>query len=218
MPDNAQHLPQIAILDYGMGNLRSVFRAFLEVGGNARIVQNPEQVGAAKALVFPGQGAIVDTMRLLKTQGWDAFIRDWIREDRPFFGICLGLQALFDQSEEGPTAGLGIFRGHVKRFRFPDNPSIKVPHMGWNEVAYSVPEDRLLKGIDPGKDQFYFVHSYYVVPEEKDLQWASTEYGGLEFCSAIRRGNLVATQFHPEKSQHKGLQLYRNFINGLPDD
>jgi glutamine amidotransferase len=217
MPDNAQHLPQIAIIDYGMGNLRSVFRAFIEAGGNARIVQSPEEVGKAKALVFPGQGAIVDTMRLLQNQGWDAFIRDWISDDRPFFGVCLGLQALFDQSEEAPTAGLGIFRGQVKRFRFPDNPAIKVPHMGWNAVAFSAPGDPLAQGIDPAEDQFYFVHSYYVVPEEQDLQWAATEYGGLEFCSSIRRGNLVATQFHPEKSQRKGLQLYRNFINCLPD-
>jgi glutamine amidotransferase len=217
MSDHLQQSPQIAIIDYGMGNLRSVFRAFLEVGGNARIVQHPEEVGEAKALVFPGQGAIVDTMRLLRDQGWDSFIREWIQDDRPFFGICLGLQALFDQSEEGHTAGLGIFRGEVKRFRFPEDPSIKVPHMGWNAVAFTNPQDPMAGGLRPDTDQFYFVHSYYVVPGEPDLEWARTEYGQQEFCSAIRRGNLVATQFHPEKSQRKGLQLYRNFINGLPD-
>lgn len=215
MTDTAQESPRIAILDYGMGNLRSVFRAFLEVGADARIIEHPEAIGDARALVFPGQGAIVDTMHLLQKQGWDTAIRDWIQDDRPFFGICLGLQALFERSEEGQTKGLGIFRGEVKRFRFPDQPAVKVPHMGWNAVSFSTPEDPLLEGIDLQHDQFYFVHSYYVVPAEDELEWASSEYGGRPFCSAVRRGNLVATQFHPEKSQHKGLQLYRNFINGL---
>lgn len=217
MADSIQQSPQIAIIDYGMGNLRSVFRAFLEVGAKARIVERPEEVEDAAALVFPGQGAIVDTMRLLHDHGWDAFIRNWIREDRPFFGICLGLQALFDRSEEGQTSGLGIFRGEVKRFRFPQDYLVKVPHMGWNSVVFSNPQDPLANGLDPEADQFYFVHSYYVVPGETDLEWAWTEYGGRKFCSAIRRGNLVATQFHPEKSQRKGLQLYRNFVNSLTE-
>lgn len=215
MTTDAGKSPQIAILDYGMGNLRSVHRAFLEVGARARMVEDPQQVKDAAALVFPGQGAIVDTMRLLKERGWDGFIRDWITADRPFFGICLGLQALFDFSEEGETRGLGIFPGTVKRFGFPIQSGLKIPHMGWNSVRFSPGDSTLLDGISPSNDQFYFVHSYYVVPEGEDILWATTTYGDLEFCSAIRSGNLIATQFHPEKSQAVGLQLYRNFVNGL---
>jgi len=207
--------PGIGILDYGMGNLRSVHRAFLAVGGNAVLVQDPSEMKGKTALVFPGQGAITDTMRLLKSRGWDSYIRDWIDADRPFFGICLGLQALFDFSEEGSTTGLGIFRGSVKRFEFPKEAGLKIPHMGWNQARIKSPEDRLADGIDPDGDQFYFVHSYFVLPESENLVWASTQYGDLEFCSAIRKGNLIATQFHPEKSQNKGLKLYSNFVSGL---
>lgn len=207
--------PKLAILDYGMGNLRSVHRAFLAVGADARLVSDPAELADDRALVFPGQGAIMDTMRLLKAKGWDQLIRDWIARDQPFFGICLGLQALFDYSEEGDTPGLGIFRGAVRRFRFPDRPEIKVPHMGWNRVRFVDKGDRLRDGLDPEEDQFYFVHSYYVEPSETDLTWATTGYGERVFCSAIRHGRLVATQFHPEKSQHKGLLLYRNFVDSL---
>jgi glutamine amidotransferase len=207
--------PVVAILDYGMGNLRSVHRAFLAVGANARIVANPSEVQPDHALVFPGQGAIVDTMRLLREREWDRFICEWIRQDRPFFGICLGLQALFGYSEEGETMGLEVFPGTVKRFNFPLESGIKIPHMGWNTVEFTTSEDSLQNGLEPNSDQFYFVHSYYVVPERPDFTWATTRYGDLEFCSAIRRGNLVATQFHPEKSQSKGLQLYRNFVNSI---
>ncbi len=167
------------------------------------------------ALVFPGQGAITDTMRLLKARGWDSYIRNWIAADRPFFGICLGLQALFDSSEEGNTKGLGIFSGSVKRFQFPKDAGLKIPHMGWNQARLKKPADPLAGGLDPDSEQFYFVHSYYVLPESEELIWATTVYGELEFCSAIRKGNLVATQFHPEKSQNKGLRLYRNFVVGL---
>jgi imidazole glycerol-phosphate synthase subunit HisH len=215
MRKDARSGPSIAILDYGMGNLRSVHRAFLAVGAQARLVEDPRQVEDAQALVFPGQGAIMDTMRLLGERGWDCFIRQWIGHDRPFFGICLGLQALFEFSEEGQTPGLGIFRGAVRRFRFPLESGFKIPHMGWNAARFAPGDDPLTAGLgcDRDPDAFYFVHSYYVVPEAQDLVWATTEYGGLEFCSAIRRGNLVATQFHPEKSQQKGLRLYRNFIS-----
>jgi len=206
---------RVGILDYGMGNLRSVHRAFLAAGADAVIVQQPAHMRDRTALVFPGQGAIVDTMRLLRAQGWDGFIRDWIAADRPFFGICLGLQALFDDSEEGQTPGLGIFAGSVRRFRFPAEAGVKIPHMGWNHVQFLGPQDSLTTGLHPQDDQFYFVHSYYVVPADPGLAWATTGYGGLDFCSAIRRGRLVATQFHPEKSQSKGLQLYRNFLRDV---
>ena len=205
----------IGILDYGMGNLRSVHRAFLAVGAEARILEHPDEMKGLEALVFPGQGAIVDTMRLLRERGWIDFIRDWIDRDRPFFGICLGLQALFDFSEEGQTEGLGILPGTVRRFRRAPGEDFKIPHMGWNTVRFGDPEDPLLGGIETASEQFYFVHSYYVVPAEPALQWGSTDYGGITFCSAVKRGNLVATQFHPEKSQQKGLQLYKNFLKSL---
>jgi glutamine amidotransferase len=215
MIDEVGKGPVVSILDYGMGNLRSVHRAFLAAGANARLVDNPSQVEQGHALVFPGQGAIMDTMRLLKERGWDTFIREWVSEDRPFFGICLGLQALFDFSEEGETRGLGIFPGTVKRFSFPMESGIKIPHMGWNAVRFKGVGDHLQAGLDAEADQFYFVHSYYVIPADADIVWATTRYGNMDFCSAIRRGNLVATQFHPEKSQSRGLQLYRNFVNSL---
>ncbi|MGC9451704.1 MAG: imidazole glycerol phosphate synthase subunit HisH [Oceanipulchritudo sp.] len=207
--------PRVGILDYGMGNLRSVHRAFLSVGADARIVEHPHQMESCVALVFPGQGAIVDTMRLLGERGWIGFIRDWVAADRPFFGICLGLQALFSHSEEGQTEGLGILPGIVRRFRFPLESGLKIPHMGWNQVRFREPADPLLKGIHPSEDQFYFVHSYYAVPGDPSIAWGLTRYGEVEFCSAVRRGNLVATQFHPEKSQEKGLLLYRNFLKSL---
>lgn len=214
MNDQADLKPRIGILDYGMGNLRSVHRAFLACGADAGIVCHPHEMNDKDALVFPGQGAIVDTMRLLDERGWTSFIREWIHEDRPFFGICLGLQALFEFSEEGQTRGLGLFRGAVRRFDFDRSSGIKIPHMGWNLVRFN-PADAMLANIHPEQDQFYFVHSYYVVPEDDDIIWGTTEYGGIVFCSAVRRGNLIATQFHPEKSQEKGLQLYRNFLNAV---
>jgi glutamine amidotransferase len=211
----APEKPHVAILDYGMGNLRSVHRALLKVGADARLVSDPNEARDADALVFPGQGAIVDTMSLLEQRGWDEFLHEWIRRDRPFFGICLGLQALFDFSEEGETEGLGIFPGTVRRFRFSREAHLKVPHMGWNRVRFAAPSDELLEGIRPEGESFYFVHSYYVLPETAGLIWGTTGYGPDSFCSAIRRGNLVATQFHPEKSQALGLRLYANFINRI---
>ncbi len=215
MTDASAQAPRIGILDYGMGNLRSVHRAFLAVGAAATIVEHPHQMEDKEALVFPGQGAIVDTMRLLRERGWTDFLKDWVQADRPFFGICLGLQALFDFSEEGDTQGLGILPGSVRRFRFSLESGIKIPHMGWNDVVFPDGDDPLLEGIRPDAEQFYFVHSYFVEPAQAGLVWGETEYGGMRFCSAVRRGNLIATQFHPEKSQEMGLRLYRNFLETL---
>ncbi len=215
MTEETAQIPRLGILDYGMGNLRSVHRAFLAVGADAEIIDHPHQMSGKDALVFPGQGAIVDTMQLLQERDWTGFLVDWIQQDRPFFGICLGLQALFDYSEEGDTRGLGCFRGTVRRFRFPDTSDLKIPHMGWNQVEFRDTDHHLTTGLDPALDQFYFVHSYYVVPDDENLVWGTTQYGDLRFCSAIQIGNLVATQFHPEKSQSKGLQLYRNFLNSV---
>ena len=203
--------PRLAVIDYGMGNLRSVVRAWEHVGADAQLVSTPDEIKDADALVFPGQGAIVDTMRLLKETGFDDAIREWIAADKPFFGICLGLQALFEHSEEGDTPALGVFKGRVRRFQI--DPSLKVPHMGWNSVSFDR-DDPLTEGLESGTDQFYFVHSYYIDPEDKSLALFETDYGG-SFVSGIRSGKCYATQFHPEKSQAKGLHLYRNFLKLL---
>lgn len=187
--------PKLAVIDYGMGNLRSVVRAWEHEGADAQLVASPEQIVGADALVFPGQGAIVDTMRLLRETGFDNAIRDWIAADKPFFGICLGLQALFEHSEEGDTAALGIFAGSVKRFQI--DPQLKIPHMGWNAVQFEV-GDPITEGLVSGEDQFYFVHSYHIEPKDPSLTLFETEYG-RRFVSGIRSGNCYATQFHPEK-------------------
>lgn len=203
--------PKLAVIDYGMGNLRSVVRAWEHVGADAYLAAAPAEIGAADALIFPGQGAIVDAMRLLESTGFDRVIRDWIAADRPFFGICLGLQALFEHSEEGDAHGLGVFKGRVKRFQ--PATGLKIPHMGWNAVHFEL-NCPLMDGLQSGQDQFYFVHSYYIEPADSELVIFSTDYGG-RFVSGIRSGNCYATQFHPEKSQAKGLHLYRNFLRSL---
>jgi imidazole glycerol-phosphate synthase subunit HisH len=201
---------KIAIIDYGMGNLRSVLHAWEHVGAMAYFVQKPDEIAGADALVFPGQGAIVDCMKLLKSTGFDNSIREWVAAGKPFFGICLGLQALFDYSEEGDCACLGVFPGKVRRFRLAKG--FKVPHMGWNNVRFE-PDVSISEGMDDG--QFYFVHSYYADPAERAVIWGSTEYGGTTFASAVRRGHIYATQFHPEKSQLQGLGIYANFLATL---
>ncbi len=196
------------MIDYGMGNLRSVVRAWQHVGADAYLVDSPVGVEGADALIFPGQGAIVDAMSLLRRTGFDGVIREWIAADRPFFGICLGFQALFEHSEEGDSPGLGIFGGEVKRFTVKS--PLKIPHMGWNAVSFAEGAP-LTQGLESGVSQFYFVHSYYVDPADRALTLFEADYGG-RFVAGIQRGNCFATQFHPEKSQAKGLQLYRNFL------
>lgn len=203
--------PRLAVIDYGMGNLHSVLRAWQHIGADAHLVQAPDELDGADAVVFPGQGAIVDAMRRLKATGFDHAIRDWIAADRPFFGVCLGYQALFEHSEEGDSAALGVFKGSVKRFRV--DPSLKIPHMGWNAVSFQA-DAPYTEGLTSGQDQFYFVHSYYVAPADPALTLFETDYGG-KFVSGICSGKCIATQFHPEKSQAKGLQLYRNFLKSL---
>ena len=145
--ESQQSKPRLAVIDYGMGNLRSVIRAWEHVGAAAQLVSSPDQIGAADALIFPGQGAIVDAMQLLKETGFDDAIRNWIAADKPFFGICLGLQALFEHSEEGDTQALGVFKGGVRRFQV--DPSLKVPHMGWNSVSFAG-DDPLTNGLKSG--------------------------------------------------------------------
>lgn len=200
---------KLAVIDYGMGNLRSVCKAFETCGAEVKLVTAPEEVDLADGLILPGVGALGDCIDGLRSCRLIDLVTNWIAEDRPFFGVCLGFQALYDFSEEGSIQGLGIFPGEVKRFRLPDE--YKVPHMGWNAVTFSDPADPLVEGLDSGEDQFYFVHSYHVVPEDAESRFFTTDYGG-HFTSGIKRGNCIATQFHPEKSQKKGLQLYGNFL------
>lgn len=200
---------KLAVIDYGMGNLRSVSKAFETCGADVTLVTSPDQVDAAAGLVLPGVGALGDCIEGLRSCNLIDLVKAWIAEDRPFFGVCLGFQALYDFSEEGAVDGLGIFPGQVKRFQLPSE--YKVPHMGWNAASFSNPSDAIVDELESGVDQFYFVHSYYVSPENKDSSFFTTSYG-KPFCSGIKLGNCVATQFHPEKSQKKGLQLYGNFL------
>ena len=205
---NNKERPRLAVIDYGMGNLCSVVKGWNTVGADAYLANEPDAIGEADAVVFPGQGAMVDAMRRLKETGFDQVVRDWVAADKPFFGICLGLQALFEHSEEGDCAGLGIFKGSVRRFDI--DTAHKIPHMGWNSI-YFKDAAPLTEGFESGVDQFYFVHSYHIVPADPSIVWFETDYGGT-FASGVQRGRCFATQFHPEKSQSKGLQLYANFL------
>ena len=200
----------IAVIDYGMGNIRSVTNALSYVGANYRVVRTAEEVGVADGLLLPGVGALRDCVKALRSSGLDTAIADWIAEDKPFLGVCLGLQALFEYSEESDEEGLGIFPGKVVRFRVP--AEFKVPHMGWNHVHFEREHPIMNRNIASGSDQFYFVHSYHVDTPDESLVWSRTEYK-YAFVSAVSRGRVFATQFHPEKSQSKGLQLYRNFVD-----
>jgi glutamine amidotransferase len=196
----------IAITDYDMGNLRSVQKAFERVGAHAEITRDPAVIESADGLVLPGVGAFGVCMDHLREYRLVEPIKSFIATGRPFFGICLGLQLLFEESEEfGSSKGLGVIRGKV--VRFPETSGLKVPHMGWNNASLAG-KSPLLEGIDDGT-YFYFVHSYYVVPEE-DVAVTKTGYG-LEFVSSIEKGNIFATQFHPEKSQSAGLRILKNF-------
>ncbi len=209
-PQSSAVRPRLALLNYGMGNLRSVAKAFEVSGAEVHVVGKPDDIGAADGLVLPGVGALPDCVEALKATGLGEAVRRWIAEDRPFFGICLGMQALFDASEEGACRGLGIFPGSVKRFRLP--PEFKVPHMGWNPVSFRQAGSPLAAGLRIEGEPFYFVHSYHCVPAERELVFGECDYAGA-FVAAIQRGRAVATQFHPEKSQAAGLRLYRNFVD-----
>lgn len=203
---------KLAVIDYGTGNIRSVVKAFENLGSEVILATNPSAAETASALVFPGQGCFPDCMGALKRSGFDVLLKEWIAADRPFFGICLGLQVLFEWSEEGNAPGLSIFPGKVSRFCLPTE--FKVPHMGWNSLVFSETTPKWLRtGLADG-DQFYFVHSYRVEPENDDIVFSRTDYGG-EFVSGITSKNCQATQFHPEKSQAKGLQIYRNFLDNV---
>lgn len=202
----------IAIVDYQMGNLRSVQKAFEKVGHEATITSDPATLQAAARVVLPGVGAFRDAIAELRRRELVAPIRDAIEAGKPFLGICLGLQLLFDESfEDGHHEGLGVVPGKVVRFDLPEN--FKVPHMGWNQSIVRR-QPPILDGIDEGR-HFYFVHSYYVVPDDKSVVAVEADYGG-PFCAMIWRDNLFASQFHPEKSQANGLRLLKNFAEWTP--
>lgn len=197
----------LVIVDYGMGNLRSVQKALEKVGASAVITADAELLRRADKLILPGVGAFGDAIARLREANLVAPIREHIEAGRPFLGICLGLQLLFERSyEDGVHEGLGILQGEV--IRFDDTGGLKVPHMGWNQIIHdgTCP---LFQGVVSGS-YVYFVHSYYPVPQDTKLIAARTDYGGW-FTSAVWRGQLFATQFHPEKSQQVGLRILRNF-------
>jgi glutamine amidotransferase len=200
----------IALIDYGAGNLRSVHKALRYLEANVRLVTRPEEMKDATSVVLPGVGAFDDCLNALRRQELLEASREFIRLGRPFLGICVGYQALFEKSEEfnSCAAGLGIFQGNV--IRFPEQQGLKIPQIGWNQLEVVRPECPLFRGIDSGT-YFYFVHSFFPQPADDSIVAARTEYG-RNFASAIWRDNVFATQFHPEKSQSAGLRLLKNFV------
>ena len=210
-------MQKIVVVDYGMGNLRSVAKAlefvarehFLAV--DVVVSNSPRQVADADRVVFPGQGAMPDCMRYLGESGLEEAVRR-AAASKPFLGICVGMQMLFDRSEEGETPGLALFGGTVTRFR-PVDATQKVPHMGWNTITQTRPHP-LWQDI-PNDERFYFVHSYFCEPTDHTATVATTDYAG-SFTAAIAHDNIFATQFHPEKSHRAGLTLYKNFLSWTP--
>ena len=198
------------IIDYGMGNLRSVQKAFERIEEPAIISTRAAEIAAATRVVLPGVGAFRDAIAALRQHDLIGVIKDHIAADRPFLGICLGLQLLMDASlEDGEHEGLGIIPGYVRRFDLP--AGYKIPHMGWNQLDRSAQPDHGLLDDSGPEPWFYFVHSYHVVPTDQSWIAATTDYGG-QFVSVVAKGNVMATQFHPEKSQSCGMQLLKNFL------
>ena len=215
----------VAVLDYGMGNLRSVSQALRAAAAGTShqvlVTQRPEEVRAAERLVLPGQGAMPDCMRELRASGLLAAVLE-AAASKPLFGVCVGMQMLLDHSAEGDTPGLGLIAGEVLKFALrgqlqPDGSRYKVPQMGWNQVYHSglASAPHPVWGDIPDGSYFYFVHSFYAKPSDTRNTVGQTDYG-QPFCSALARDNLFATQFHPEKSASHGLSLYRNFLHWSP--
>ncbi|MFQ5857859.1 MAG: imidazole glycerol phosphate synthase subunit HisH [Anaerolineae bacterium] len=203
----------MAIIDYGMGNLRSVQKAFEHIGAQAIIAAEAHVIDQAPAVVLPGVGAFGDAMNNLRRAGLDAAIHRAVEAGKPFLGICLGQQLMFETSQEmGQHRGLEIFHGHVRRF--PDG-KLKVPHIGWNQIHIQR-DDPLLAGVVP-ESFAYFVHSYYVEPEEEDVVLATTDYG-IDFASIVGQDRVWGIQFHPEKSQDVGLRILENFVRAVEGD
>lgn len=201
---------RIALIDYGAGNLRSVANALRELGADPVLADGADALKQATHVVLPGVGSFGDCMRQLAQRGLVDPLRGWLADQKPYLGICLGYQILFDSSEESPgVAGLGAIRGEVRRFA--DQPGLKIPHMGWNAAIPCRPESGCWRGLG-GEPYFYFVHSYFPVPEDDAVVAARTCYSGQWFASAIGRDQLLACQFHPEKSQAAGLRLIGRFL------
>jgi glutamine amidotransferase len=205
----------IAIVDYGMGNIRSVEKAFHKIGVDARVTADAASVRNASGIVLPGVGAFRDCMANLDNLNLLDTIVAEVRKGKPYLGICLGLQILFSESEEfGHCKGLGVFPGRVVRFQLAD-PTLKIPHMGWNTVSFKK-KPPICAGI-PDRSHFYFVHSYYVVPENPEIIAGTTEYG-IPFTSMVWKDHVMATQFHPEKSQDLGLRMLKGFADFVRSD
>jgi glutamine amidotransferase len=200
----------IALIDYGSGNLRSVQKALLKAGADVQVVKRPEELGGARAVVLPGVGAFDDCVNALRKQELLDASREFIKSGKPFLGICVGYQALFERSEEfnSCAAGMGLFAGSV--VRFTERPGLKIPQIGWNQIELAQPDCPLFRNI-PGGSFVYFVHSFFPKPADASIVATRTTHGET-FASAIWRDNVYATQFHPEKSQKVGLQLLRNFV------
>lgn len=200
---------KVGIIDYGAGNLQSVRNAFLSIGVEAALITSTAELEGITHLVLPGQGEFGDCSRKLQAAGMFESIQKWIAEDKPFLGICVGYQLLFEGSVESPEAeGLGIFKGQV--VKFAQEPEIKIPHMGWNVVAPTDATHPMWNGL-PDAPHFYYVHSYFPALANPEEGACTTTHGTQTFHGAVAKGNLFATQFHPEKSQHAGLQLLKNF-------
>lgn len=200
----------IALLDYGAGNLRSVEKALIKLGADVEVMTGPERLHEASSCVLPGVGAFDDCINSMEKQDLLSGSKDFIATGKPFLGICVGYQALFEKSEEfnSCAAGMNVFDGNV--VRFPEEPGLKVPQIGWNEVEFTEAECPLFDGI-PDESHFFFVHSYHPKPKDDSIVVGRTDYGG-RFASAVWRDNVYATQFHPEKSQSVGLKLLSNFV------
>jgi glutamine amidotransferase len=199
----------ITIIDYGAGNLRSVQRACQALNQPERVVDDPESIRSAERVIFPGIGAAGSSMARVHELGFDEALREVVAAGVPTLGICIGAQVALDRSEEGDTPCLGLLPGVTRKFDLAD-PTLKVPHIGWNEVRVARPHP-LVEGILPG-DAYYFVHGYYLDPTDPNDAYCFSDYGG-EFCAAIGRGSFFATQFHPEKSGRLGLELLQRFAS-----
>lgn len=197
----------IAIIDYGAGNIQSVFKALKHIGCECKITSDTNEILSSDGAILPGQGAFGDCIESLRNRGIDKTVRDFIKSGKPFLGICVGLQLLFESSEESPEIeGLGIFEGKIKKI--PNGEGLKIPHMGWNSINL-LKRDGLFKNIDENS-YVYFVHSYYLDAEDKSVVSAQTEYG-VKIDAAVKSKNVFATQFHPEKSGDVGLRMLENF-------
>ncbi len=202
-------MPVIAVVDYDMGNLHSACKGLEKAGARTKVTDSPAVIERADAVVLPGVGAFDPAVQHLRSRGLEEPIKQAINSGKPFLGICLGLQILFEGSEEGTEPGLGIVAGTVRRFR--SEPGITIPHMGWNHLDFTQPDSPLWQQLS-GSPQVYFVHSYYVDPVDPNIRAATVTHGSQTVTAAIAQGNLMAVQFHPEKSSTTGLQILSNFV------